>query len=174
MKDDNNEQSANKITLGSKKLNTFFIDHLNRIYSAKVHLIERLPLLYNEAHFSDLQSAIAHTLENVEKQIARMELIYALLDKDVAPVNVVGLASLVDDAFEAIQHQNDDAELRDLSILFYLQNIESVEMASFQILQMAAVKIKNHQVAQLLKENYQEAKADRTLFMLISTKYLNN
>lgn len=172
MNDENNEQSSKKIKLGSKKLKTFFIDHLNRIYSAKLHLIDRLPLLSNEAYFSDLQNAIAETVQNVEKQIARMEMIYALLDKEVAPANVLGLTSLVDDAFEAIQRQKGDAVLRDLSILFYLQNIESVEMASFQILQMAAVKIKNQQVVQLLKENYEEAKADRTLFLLISTKYI--
>ncbi len=174
MNDKNNEESSERINLGSEKLKTFFIDHLNRIYSAKLHLIERLPLLGHEAHFSDLQNAISETVQNVEKQIARMEMIYAILDQDVAPSNVLGLTSLVDDAFEAIQHQKDDAELRDLSIVFYLQNIESVEMASFQILQMAAVKIKNHQVVELLKENYEEAKADRTLFLLISTKYITN
>lgn len=166
--------SSDRINLGSEKLKTFFIDHLNRIYSAKLHLIERLPSLYHEAHFSDLKNAIAETVQHVEKQIARMELIYAILDEDVAPANVLGLTSLIDDAFEAIQLQKDDGELRDLSIVFYLQNIESVEMASFQILQMAAVKIKNHQVSQLLKENFEEAKSDRTLFLLISTKYITN
>lgn len=171
---DKNDQSADKINLGSEKLKTFFLDHLNRIYSAKLHLIERLPLLYSEAYFPDLQNAIADTIENVEKQIARMELIYTLLDKEAGPTNVVGLTGLIDDAFDAIQHQKDEAELRDLSIVFYLQNIESVEMASFQILQMAAVKIKNDQVAQLLKENFEEAKADRALFLLISTKYITN
>lgn len=174
MDDESNEKPSNRIKLGSKKLKTFFIDHLNRIYSAKLHLIERLPLLYHEAYFSDLQTTIAETVENVEKQIARMEMIYALLDKDVTPANVLGLTSLIDDAFEAIQRQKGDLALRDLSIVFYLQNIESVEMASFQILQMAAVKIKNQQVVQLLKENYEEAKADRTLFLLISTKYITN
>jgi len=47
-------------------------------------------------------------------------------------------------------------------------------MASFQILEMAAVKINNKQIVQLLQENYKEAKADRTLFLLISTKYISN
>ena len=88
-------------------------------------------------------------------------------------MRIGGLAGLIDDAFEAIQQQG-ESELRDLSILFYLQNIESVEIASFQILRMAAVKIKNNQVSQLLKENYEAAKADRILFLLISTKYITN
>ena len=84
------------------------------------------------------------------------------------------MAKFIEDAFEAINEQSGESELRDLSIIFYLQNIESVEMASFQILQMAAVKLKNKHVDQLLKENYNEAKADRTLLLLISSKYITN
>jgi len=59
-----------------------------------------------------------------------------------------------------------------MSILFYMQNIESVEMASFQVLQIAAVKLRNKLVGQLLKENFDEAKADRTLLLLVTTKYV--
>jgi hypothetical protein len=47
-----------------------------------------------------------------------------------------------------------------------------MEMASFQVLQMAAVKFKNKQIKQLIKENYDEAKADRTLLLLITAKYI--
>jgi ferritin-like metal-binding protein YciE len=53
-----------------------------------------------------------------------------------------------------------------------MQNIESVEMASFQVLEMAAVKLKSKQIKQLIRENYDEAKADRTLLLLITAKYI--
>jgi ferritin-like metal-binding protein YciE len=79
---------------------------------------------------------------------------------------------LVDDAFEDIKLHSKEPELRDLSIAFYMQNIESVEMASFQVLEMAAVKLKNKQIKQLIRENYDEAKADRTLLLLITAKFL--
>ncbi|MHB1179573.1 MAG: DUF892 family protein [Daejeonella sp.] len=174
MASEDNDPSSDKIQLGSEKLKTFFIHHLDRIFSAKTHLVKKLPLLGKEACFSDLKSAIAETVENVEKQIVRMEMIYALLDKKFSDGNILGLTGLIDDAFQAIQQQTSEPELRDLSIIFYLQNIESVEMASFQILEMAAVKINNKQIVQLLQENYSEAKADRMLFLLISTKYITN
>ncbi|MDN3583453.1 DUF892 family protein [Mucilaginibacter flavus] len=164
--------SPRQIQLGSEKLKTFFIDHLNRIYSAKAHLVTRLPQLNDEAYFKDLQLAIRETVEDVEKQMARMDVIYELLDATHTDGNIKGLTGLVDDAFEAIAAQADEAELRDMSIIFYLQNIESMEMASFQILQMAAVKLQNKQVKQLLQENYDEAKADRTLLLLIAAKYI--
>ncbi|MDO3645254.1 DUF892 family protein [Mucilaginibacter sp. L3T2-6] len=166
------EQTGKSINLGSEKLKLFFVNHLNRIYYAKAHLVQWLPKLQDEVHFSDLRHAIRETVEDVEKQIARMEVIYELLDAEISRGSINGLTGLVDDAFEAIREQAGEAELRDMSIIFYLQNIESVEMASFQVLQMAAVKLKNKQVSQLLKENYDEAKADRTLLLLIAAKYI--
>ncbi|MCQ6957070.1 DUF892 family protein [Mucilaginibacter aquariorum] len=161
-----------QIQLGSEKLKSFFINHLNRIYSAKAHLVSKLPLLNDEVYFKDLQFAIQETVEDVEKQMARMDVIYELLDAVKADGSINGLSGLIDDAFDAIAEQADEAELRDMSIIFYLQNIESMEMASFQVLQMAAVKLKNNQIKQLLQENYDEAKADRTLLLFIAAKYI--
>ena len=74
---------SSKINLGSKKLKSFFTNHLNRIYFAKAHLVSKLPLLKDEVSFSDLRHAIQETVEDVEKQMARMELIYELLDTPV-------------------------------------------------------------------------------------------
>jgi hypothetical protein len=45
-------------------------------------------------------------------------------------------------------------------------------MASFQILEMVGVKLKNDRIKQLLRENYEQAKTDRTLLLLISAKYI--
>jgi ferritin-like metal-binding protein YciE len=170
----NESRSGQKINLGSKKLKIFFINHLDKIYAAKSHLVSRLPLIANEVHFSDLRYAINETVDDVEKQMARMELIYTLLDAETNKGNSSGLVGLVDDAFEDIKLHRSEHELRDLSIAFYMHNIESMEMASFQILQMAAVKLKNKQVKQLLKENYDEAKADRSLVLLIASKYVTS
>jgi len=168
----NKPNSWNRINLGSEKLKIFFLTHLDRIYSAKLHLVHKLPSLAAEAQFADLKNAIEETVQDVEKQIARMQMIYTLLDAEVAEGSIHGLTGMIDDAFEAIVEQTGEPELCDLSIIFYLQNIESVEMASFQILQMAAVKLNNKQVSALLKENYEEAKSDRTLLLMISSKYI--
>ena len=163
-----------KMKLGPDKLKPFFIDHLNKIYCAKAHLLERLPEIGLQAQFSDLKYAITETLEDVEKQIARMDEIYTLLETRPSIANCKGLAGMVEDAYEAIHEQNTDTELRDLSILFYMQNIESVEMASFQVLEIAAVKLKDKQIIQLLKENLDEAKADKALLLLITAKYVSS
>ena len=170
----NNYNPWEKISLGSDKLQIFFLRHLDRIYAAKLHLVSKLPLLSEEVQFSNLKNAIDNTVNIVKHQLTRMQVIYTLLDASYSGGSINGLTGLIDDAFEAINEHQDEAELRDLSIIFYLQNIESVEMASFQILQMAAVKLNNKHINQLLEENYNEAKADRALLLLISSKYISN
>jgi len=172
MEENKKHRQPGKISLGPKKIRTYFINHLDKIYSAKLHLVNHLPQISDEAHFSDLRHAILETLEDVEKQIARMEIIYNILDAEISKGSHSGLTGLVDDAFEDIKLHSSEPELRDLSIAFYMQNIESMEMASFQVLQMAAVKLNSKQIKQLIKENYDEAKADRTLLLLITAKYI--
>jgi ferritin-like metal-binding protein YciE len=164
----------NPIHLGPAKLLVFFAGFLDRIYCAKIHLVERLPELAFQSHFSDLRHAISETLEDVNLQIHRMDEIYRLLNRPHSAVRCDGLVAMVEDAYSAIHEHPDDPELRDLAILFYMQNIESVEAASFQVLQLAAVKMKNERIKQLLLENYDDAKADRALFLLITAKYLTN
>lgn len=172
--DDKGGKRASTISLDHTDLQSFFINHLNKIYSAKKHLVSHLPKIADDVHFKDLFLAIRETIEDVEKQMARMEMIYTLLDSNIEAGNFSGLSGLVDDAFRDIELHAENPELRDMSILFYLSNIESMEMASFQILQIAAVKLNNDHIKQLIRENYDEAKADRTLILLIAAKYVTS
>lgn len=160
--------------LGNERLLAYFTDHLNRICCAKTHLVKRLPEAAEQAHFRDVRLAVEETIADVEKQIKRMNEIFNLLSAEQSEENCYGMTALLDEALMAIHHHADDAALRDMAILFYLQNIESIEQASFQVLQMAAVKLHNPQVSQLLKENHDESKEDRALLLLLTSKYLVN
>jgi ferritin-like metal-binding protein YciE len=162
------------IELHPDELRDFFIVHLNKIYAAKSHLVSSLGMLKTEAHFSDLKKGIQETAADVKKQLARMREIYALLETEASEESCNGLLGLVKDSFEDVKCRSGQPVLRDLSILFYLHHIESMEMASFQLLQMAAVKMRNEEIKRLVRENYEDAKADRTLLLLITTKYLSS
>ncbi|MFC4143551.1 DUF892 family protein [Pedobacter mendelii] len=157
----------------SEKLLIFFTNHLDRIYSAKVHMVNRLPSLVGKINDPDLSMGISQTISNVENQISRMDSIYELLNTLPPKESLPGLKGLIEEAFLAIETQDIDEMVRDLSVLFYLQNIENVEAASFQLLQMAGVKLKNTDISRLLLQNYEEAKKNRTLLLLISTKYIS-
>jgi len=167
-----NEQRLPGESLPQHDLELFFITHLNRIYCAKSQLVEKLPELAKRSHFLDLKQAIQETVEIVENQIERMKEIFIMLDTFYNYESCTGLIGILDEAFQSIGPQSKNPTLRDLSILFYMQNIESIEMASFKIMMIVADKMKEPGIEQLLKECYDEAKDDRVLLTQISRNYI--
>ena len=166
--------SLNQSTVATDKLKTFFVEHLHRVYCAKSHLAQSLPEFVEQTHFIDLRQAIVETNEDLLKQLARMKEIFILMDEEISFDGFKDLIGLIEIAYNGVHENSGDAELRDLSILFYMQNVESMEMTSFQILQIASIKLNDKRIGQLLKENYDEAKGDRALMKLIMDKYLVN
>ena len=165
---------SQEINLSKADLQEFFIHHLNKVYSAKTHLLKRLPEILYQVHFSDLESAIFDTIEIVEKQRERMREIYQIINAIIHDGNINGLKGLIDDSFDEIKAHQNNPELRDMSIMFYMTNIEATEMASFQILQLLAVKIGDNKIKKLIKENFDDAQSDKALLLLITTKYLTS
>lgn len=160
-------------TLDQDQLLNFFTDHLNRIHCAKSHIVNRFPAVADMAHFADIKHAVLETKIDVDKQIARMERIFELCDCEPSEAPCKGMIALLDEAFIAVAEQGDDPQLRDMAILFYLQNIEGLEATSFQVLEITAGRLDNPEISQLLKENFDESREDRALLVLLAEKYLS-
>jgi ferritin-like metal-binding protein YciE len=158
--------------LTPQELRHFFITHLNRIFCAKSQLIDKLPELASRSHFLDLRQAIEETVEVIENQIGRIKQIYIMLDAWYQPESCVGLAGVLDEAFQSIGSPDDSPALRDLSILFYMQNIESIEKASFAVMMLVSDRFENVGIKQLLLECYDEAREDKILFREITQNYI--
>lgn len=163
-----------KVNIQPGDLKRYFLNHLNKLYCAKGHLVSRLPAVLDLAKFADLREAISETIADISSQLVRMREIYQIMDADYESSNCRMFMGLIDDLFSGVADEEGNPELQDMSIIYYLQNIESLEMASFHALQMAAVKFENEDVSQLLQDNFDEAKAERTLLRLITAKYLVN
>ena len=161
-------------SLDVNKLRSYFTSHLNNIYCAKSHLVERLPEIQDQPAFSDLQQAIEKTLKTVTEQLNRIEEIYLILNVKSSIENCEGMISLIEESYLNIHKHSDEQVLRDMSIIFYMQNIESLEMGSFHILHMTANKLENAHIARLLQENFDEAQSNRELLMQINAKYVGN
>jgi len=102
-----------------------------------------------------------------------MKEIYILLDAWYQPESCIGLIGILDEAFQSIGNPSESHSLRDLSILFYMQNIESIESASFKVMIHVADKLAQPEVVQLLLECYDEAREDKILLKQITENYLN-
>lgn len=158
--------------LTDTELRHYFVDLLDRIYCAKRHVLQNLPKVADYAGFEDLRYAILEACDDVEKQIKRMDEIYHLLEANYSYIKCSGINGLFEEAFQAINVEDSDSVMRDLKILFYMQNMESIEMASFKIMRIAAEKLQNPEISQLLRENFDEAKDDHALLLMINKKYL--
>ena len=168
-----NETHAPVYELTPKELRHFFLSHLNRIYCAKSELVEKLPELGKRSNFVDLRQAVLDTIEIVRNQILRIREIYISMDAIYTPESCVGLIGLLDEAFQAIGSPDDSPAMRDLSVLFYMQNIESIETASFNMMLRVAHQLDEKHVAELLFECYEEAKEDKILFREITGNYIH-
>ncbi|WCT14446.1 DUF892 family protein [Mucilaginibacter jinjuensis] len=158
--------------LSSAELRHFFISHLNRIYCAKSQLVDRLPQLRDQSHFLDLRQAIEETIAEVQLQIRRMKEIYIRLDAFYQPESCIGLIGVLDEAFQSAGISNESPGLRDLSVLFYMQNIETIETASFKTMMKVADRMQNPEVLQLLLECFDEANEDTILYRQITENYI--
>ena|ERR1700744_3073738 len=167
-----NELRIPLIDISQRELRHFFISHLNRIFCAKSQLVDKLPELARRSQFLDLKQAIDETVEIVENQIARMRTIYVKMDAFYHPESCIGVVGILDEAFQSIGSPNDSAALRDLSVLFYMQNIESIEITSFKIMMLVADKLDEPDIAQLLLECYDEAREDKLLLKEITANYI--
>jgi ferritin-like metal-binding protein YciE len=154
------------------KLTIFFTEHLNRIYCTRAHLAERLLEVVDADNFKNLHQPIKDTIAETEEQIARMDGIYAQLKKRYSFDNCTSMIAMLEDDFTTIQQQSDDETLRDMSMLLYLQNIETVEKNSIQVLQIAAVSENDHQMNRFLQEHLNRTAAKRTLYNFIKAKYI--
>lgn len=155
-----------------EELKQFFVSHLNRIYCAKSQLEQKLPIIAANSYSLDLLLAVSQTIEVVTIHIGRLEEIYARLGTSYTPESCIGLQGFLDEAFQSIGPPLDRPSLRDLSIVFYMQNIESIEMASFEVMTRVADKLNEWNVGQLLRECYDEARHDKALFSSIVGQYL--
>lgn len=157
-------------TMGSEKIKSFFIDHLNRLYCAKSHLGERLPEIHDEAAFADLKQAIKETIISTERQLARIEEIFAIMNIKYSFEKCQTLISFLETQFASLQLHATEPEFRDLAIVTYLYQLDSVELASSNILQVAVNNIQDPQIKSLTNEHYSEAKADNALLLLLLKK----
>ncbi len=143
--------------LSKNTLLKFFAGHLDRIYCGKQHLLNSLPTLADRANFKDLKLAILELHDDVRKQTDRMMEIYTLLNIEQSDAGCLGMTTLLQEMFDGIDSNKGEKPLCDLSLIFYLQNIESIEATSFQMLRLAAIELDNKQIRQLLKESFDEA-----------------
>ncbi|QXV64855.1 DUF892 family protein [Mucilaginibacter achroorhodeus] len=160
-------------SISQEKLLSVFVDYLDIVYLAKTHFVERFSEVSDSANFNDLKAAIDENVYDIRNQIMRIEAIYIIIERDPDMGACDAFVNMAEEAFYKIQKNSIDTQIRDLNILFYMQSIENMEIAAFQVLQLIATRLKLKAVRAMLRESFDEAKEDRVLLLSIMGKMIN-
>jgi ferritin-like metal-binding protein YciE len=154
---------------GAEKLQSFFMEHLNRLYCAKAHIVERLPDVVEAGRFKSIKSTITETIDLAELQVNKMDQIYCLFNTRYSFENVSGLIDFLERSFTTFQWNMADPDLSSIMIISYLSFIECLEANAVHVLKLLAVKLHNDKLSQLLKDNF--VKVDKSLTFQLTNIY---
>lgn len=148
-----------------------FVHNLNRLYFAKSYLNDKMPGLIEKASFKALQLGMHEFWEDVKKQIARMELIYQIVNEQPSDKNCNPLKAVVKDEF-CLSEKHELAVLNDIDLILYLQMLEHINIATYGLLKAVAHQLNYDHVEQLLTECFDECVDNDELFVLIAKEYI--
>jgi ferritin-like metal-binding protein YciE len=154
---------------GAEKLQSFFMEHLNRLYCAKAHVVERLPDIVDAGCFKSIKITINEAIERAETQVNKMDQMYSLFNAKYSFDNVNGLVNFLEKSFTNFQWNMGDPDMGVIMILSYLSFIECLEAASVHILKLLAVKLQNEKLSFLLKDSF--VQVDRILASQLTNMY---
>ena len=148
-----------------------FLEHLNYIYYGKRHLINFFTEAQGIATLKVLKHAIQEGIDDTESQITQMDEIYAAIKEEPSQINTLGIKALTLEAYlTAIKAGKTPLE-RDVFILFYLQQIEGIEITYFKVLKNLAKAIGYSN--SFLDQPFDIAVENKILFEQIYKEYIS-
>jgi len=132
-----------------------------------------LPLLAEQASFSDLRKAILENTDQIKMQILRMDVIYKACKNKYTNKNCKAVKTLVLEAYADTKANQLSIE-RDLSLLIHLQIIESVEITYFNVLKNLSIALNNSEIETMLSQNFVTSTNTKKLYELIAREYITN
>ena len=101
-----------------------------------------------------------------------MTLIYQMIGEEYHPQHCMGVRALTVETFVAAKTPGLSDLERDLLLLYHLNNLESIEISSFNFLHNIASSLPVDNLTILLRQNLDMAKDNQELFELITREYL--
>ena len=164
-------QQPKDVQLDDKLLKKTFLEHLNYIYFGKNHLIDFFKEVQGIATLKVLQMAIQEGIDDTQSQINQMDEIYSAIAESPSKINTLGIKAITLEAYLAAIRAGKTALERDVFILFYLQQIEGIEITYFKVLRNLAKAIGYSYT--FLDQPFDLAVENNVLFETIYKEYIN-
>jgi ferritin-like metal-binding protein YciE len=144
-----------------KTMEDMFLHGLQDIYYAEKQITKALPKMMALATNRDLAAGFKLHLEETEKQIERLDQVFAKLGKTPKGVNCPAIDGLIKESDETAG-EIEDKSVMDAALVANAQAVEHYEIARYGTLIAWAEELGHEDVIRLLTTNLNEEKATNT------------
>lgn len=148
-----------------------FLEHLNYIYFGKHHLIDFLTEVKEIARLNVLKHAIQEGIDDTKSQIVQMDEIYSAITETPSKTSTLGIKAMTLEAYITTIKAGKTPLEKDVFILFYLQQIEGIEITYFKVLKNLAKAIGYSNT--FLDQPFDLAVENKILFEQIYKEYIS-
>lgn len=113
-------------------LDELFLHQLKDLYDAEHRLTDVLPKMAEKASHASLKNALQHHLQETERQIERLEMIFEQLGHEPERVNCNAMVGLIAEGDEVLDAKG-DADVLDAALIAAAQRIEQYEISGYGI-----------------------------------------
>jgi ferritin-like metal-binding protein YciE len=150
-------------------LHDLYVEELKDLYNAENQLLKALPQMARKAAAPELKAAFTEHLEVTNKQIERLNAIFAELDVSPKGKKCKAMEGLIAEGKEVIDEKGDAAVI-DAALIATAQRIEHYEIAGYGCLRTFANLLGYTDAANHLQETLnEEGEADKKLTHLAET-----
>ena len=141
-----------------KTLDDLFHDTLKDIYYAEKKIISTLPKLAKAAQSGDLKAAFEKHRTETERQVERLEQVFALIGKKPQGKTCPAINGLAEEGAEVIEEYKDSPAI-DAGLLAAAQAVEHYEISRYGALSAWAEELGLSKAVSLLNATLEEEKA---------------
>jgi ferritin-like metal-binding protein YciE len=160
-----------EVQIDDKLLKKTFLEHLNYIYYGKQHLVKFFNEIKEIAKLTVLKQAIQECIEDTGNQLAQLDDIYVAIAENPSTTNTLTIKATMLEAYLVAIRAGKTALEKDVFILFYLQQIEGIEITYFKVLKNLAKAVGYSN--SFLDQPFDLAVENRILFESIYNEYIS-
>jgi ferritin-like metal-binding protein YciE len=153
----------------AKQLDDLFHDTLKDIYFAEKKILATLPKMEKAAHSAQLKKAFAKHRTETEGHVARLEKVFAIIDKKPQAKTCDAIVGITDEGAEIMKEYKGSPAL-DAGLLAAAQAVEHYEISRYGTMKTWAQELGLNDAARLLDQTLlEEKKTDEALTEIAKT-----
>jgi ferritin-like metal-binding protein YciE len=141
----------------AKQLDTLFHDTLKDIYFAEKKILATLPKMEKAAQAGELKKAFAKHRTETEGHVARLEKVFAIIDKKPQAKTCDAIVGITDEGAEIMKEYKGSPAL-DAGLLAAAQAVEHYEISRYGTMKTWAQELGLHDAVRLLDQTLLEEK----------------